>query len=349
MLIFRCSTTNKICEKSFTNPPSFFTSKGAFAMKIRFGYVSTALNLWEASPARTVTFTRYQQLKPEERYDKLLEVTAANINSTRRVLLYNIAHEIEVYRMSSSIVPLATHPEVNWDFVTPFQKEWEELGQLIRKHSLRVSFHPNQFTLFTSPKKSITANAVIDMEYHYRMLEAMGVEDSGVLNIHIGGAYGDKETTIERFHKNLKKLPLHIKEVMTLENDDKTYNAVETLLACEQESIPFVFDYHHHMANLGEWPLEEILTRTAPTWKERNLPPKLHISSPKSEKMFRAHADYVDVEFLMPLLNTIRSLKMDVDFMIEAKVKDLAMLQLITDISKIRGFKRISGGTVEVK
>jgi UV DNA damage endonuclease len=318
-------------------------------MKIRFGYVSTALSLWEASPARTVTFTRYQQLKQEERYEKLLEVTAANLRSTRRVLLYNIAHEIEIYRMSSSIVPLATHPEVNWDFVTPFRKEWEELGELVRTHHLRVSFHPNQFTLFTSPKKSITSNAVIDMEYHYRMLEAMNVIDRGGLNIHIGGAYGDKEQTIVRFHKNLKKLPVHVKEVMTLENDDKTYNADETLLACEKESIPFVFDYHHHMANLGEWSLEEILTRTAPTWEKRNLPPKLHISSPKSEKTFRSHADYVDVEFLMPLLNVLRGLKMDVDFMIEAKVKDLAMLQLIADISKIRGFKRVSGGTIDVK
>jgi UV DNA damage endonuclease len=318
-------------------------------MKIRFGYVSTAISLWEASPSRTVTFTRYKQLGKEERTAKLLEVTAENLKSTRRMLFYNIAHEIELYRLSSSIVPLATHPEVMWDFVTPFQKEWQELGDIIRRHQLRVSFHPNQFTLFTSPKHKITDNAVIDMEYHYRMLEAMGVEKDSALNIHIGGAYGDKIETIQRFHQNLKKLPEHIKKVMTLENDDKTYNADETLLACEKESIRFVFDYHHHMANLGEISLAEILSRTVTTWEETNLPPKIHVSSPKSEKAYRSHADFVDVEFLMPLIGALKELKVDVDFMIEAKKKDMAMLQLIADISKIRFVKRISGGSVEIK
>jgi UV DNA damage endonuclease len=318
-------------------------------MKIRFGYVSTAISLWEASPSRTVTFTRYKQLGKAERTAKLLEVTAENLKSTRRMLFYNIAHEIELYRLSSSIVPLATHPEVMWDFVTPFQKEWQELGDIIRRHQLRVSFHPNQFTLFTSPKHKITDNAVIDMEYHYRMLEAMGVEKDSALNIHIGGAYGDKIETIQRFHQNLKKLPEHIKKVMTLENDDKTYNADETLLACEKESIRFVFDYHHHMANLGEISLAEILSRTVTTWEETNLPPKIHVSSPKSEKAYRSHADFVDVEFLMPLIGALKELKVDVDFMIEAKKKDMAMLQLIAEISKIRFVKRISGGSVEIK
>ncbi|HYK72719.1 MAG TPA: UV DNA damage repair endonuclease UvsE [Pseudoneobacillus sp.] len=317
-------------------------------MKIRFGYVSTAVSLWEASPARTLTYTRYEKMGEEERYSKLLEVTSLNLKSTRRMLFYNLAHEIEVYRLSSSIVPLATHPEVRWDFVTPFRKEWTELGEIIRENGLRVSFHPNQFTLFTSPRVEVTNNAVGDMDFHFRMLEAMGVEKTSVLNIHIGGAYGDKEKTILRFHDNLKKLPRHIKEVMTLENDDKTYNADETLIACEKENIPFVFDYHHHMANQGELPLEEILSRIFPTWKKKNQQPKIHISSPKSEKAFRSHADFVDADFLMPLIVVLREHGMDVDFMIEAKMKDLAMLKLIEDISKIRGVRRISGGAVEM-
>jgi UV DNA damage endonuclease len=318
-------------------------------MKIRFGYVSQSMSLWEASPSRTVTYTRYQQMEKEDRYAKLLLATSENLKSTMRMLYYNLAHEIELYRLSSSIVPLATHPDVKWDFVSPFRKEWRELGEIIRGNQLRVSFHPNQFTLFTSPREVVTENAVIDMEYHFRMLEAMGLEKSSVINIHIGGAYGDKEKTIKRFSENLKSLPLPIKEIMTLENDDKTYNADETLLACEKENIPFVFDYHHHMANQGEIPVETILARATPTWHKTNLPPKIHLSSPKSEKAFRSHADYVDVNFLTPLIEAVRNLKVDIDFMIEAKMKDLAMLQLIADISKIRGIKRISGGAVEIK
>jgi UV DNA damage endonuclease len=318
-------------------------------MKIRFGYVSHAISLWEASPARTLTFTRYKQLPADEAMEKLRWATEQNLRSTLRMLHYNIAHEIELYRFSSSIAPLATHPEVNWDFVTPFSSLWKEIGELVKKNQLRVSFHPNQFTLFTSPRKEVTQNAIIDMEYHYKMLEAMGLEDRGIINIHIGGAYGDKGKTITKFHKNLMGLPEAIKNVMTLENDDKTYNTEETLLACEKETIPMVFDYHHHQANLGEVPLEEHMERIFQTWSHTQLKPKIHISSPKSEKAFRSHADFVDPEFIMPLIDILKGIGEDVDFMIEAKAKDQAVLRLVEDLSRIRGVKRIKGATLEWK
>jgi UV DNA damage endonuclease len=318
-------------------------------MRIRFGYVSHAISLWNASPARTVTFTRYRQLKKDERMEKLLEVTRDNLRSTLRMLHYNISQEIELYRFSSSIVPLATHPEVRWDFRTPFRDEWREIGSLVKKYGHQGSFHPNQFTLFTSPEQRITDNAVIDMEYHYQMLEAMGLADVGLINIHIGGAYGDKLQTIERFHQNLQSLPGTVKQVMTLENDDKTYNTEETLAACEKESVRFVFDYHHHMANLCETELGELLPRIYRTWSESNRPPVIHISSPKTEKEFRSHADFVDIDFIMPFLKLVKEAGVDVDFMIEAKAKDQACLKLVEDVSKIRGFKRVKGAVVEVK
>lgn len=318
-------------------------------MRIRFGYVSTALSLWEASPSRTLTFTRYKQLTASEREEKLMAVTGENIFNTLRMVSYNIAHGIQVYRLSSSIAPLSTHPEVNWDFVTPFRKEWQELGDLIRRHKMRVSFHPNQYTLFTSPRNEVTDNAVIDMDYHYRMLEAMGVEKEGVLNIHVGGAYGDKAQSLERFHQNIQALPSHIKEVTTLENDDKTYTAEETLAVCLKEGIRLVFDYHHHMANLSEEPLDTLLPKIFQTWEGRSLKPKIHISSPKSEKMYRAHADFVDLDFIKPLLELLRSMNANVDFMVEAKAKDMACLKLVEDISRIRGVKRVGGAEIEWK
>ncbi|CEG29226.1 UV DNA damage repair endonuclease UvsE [Bacillus sp. B-jedd] len=318
-------------------------------MKIRFGYVSTALSLWEASPSRTMTFARYKLLGEEERRGKLLALTAENLTNTLRMLYYNIAHGIEVYRMSSSIVPLATHPEAGWDFASPLREQWHEIGSLVKKYRLRVSFHPNQFTLFTSPKEEITVNAVRDMEYHYNMLECMGLEDWGTLNIHVGGAYGDKESALVRFHENIKQLPLAVKARMTLENDDKTYTTEETLAVCLRQGIPLAFDYHHHMANPSERPLEELLPEVFSTWSEIGHVPKIHVSSPKSEKAYRSHADYLDLDFLMPLLQVLREIGQDVDFMIEAKAKDLALLKLVPEVAAIRGVKRIGGAAVEWK
>lgn len=315
-------------------------------MKIRFGYVSIALNLWDASPAKTLTYTRYKALGKQERKQKLEEVTALNLENTIRILHYNIGHQIELYRCSSSIVPLATHPDVSWDFVTPFLPQWREIGQLITKHHLRVSFHPNQFTLFTSDKPKLTDNAVENMRYHYRMIEAMNTDPNVLINLHVGGAYGDKVSATGRFHENLKSLPASIKDVMTLENDDKTYTTEETLAICQREHIPLMFDYHHHIANPSILPLSTLLPLIFETWNERDWKPKLHISSPRSVKEPRAHAGDIDVEFILPLLLVLKELQVDVDWMVEAKNKDLAMLKLIDELAHKRGIKRISGGAV---
>lgn len=316
-------------------------------MKIRFGYVANALGLWDASPSKTLTFARYSALPKNERMEKLKSVTAQNLHHTKRILFYNIAHEIELYRFSSSLVPLATHPEVMWNFITPFKTEWEELGQLIQQFKLRPSFHPNQFTLFTSPRKEVTQNAVKDMKYHFKMLEAMNALQHGIINIHIGGAYGDKHTSLERFHKNVKELPNKIKMHMTLENDDKTYNIEETLITCEKETIPMILDYHHHMANKEEIDLTLYLQRIFNTWSKTDSVPKVHLSSPKSEKEYRSHADYVSLEFVLPFLTLAKELNQDLDIMIEAKQKNLAMQKLIEEVASLRGVKRISSSAVE--
>ncbi|WP_438317332.1 UV DNA damage repair endonuclease UvsE [Sporosarcina sp. FA9] len=316
-------------------------------MKIRFGYVANALGLWDASPSKTLTFTRYKTLSKSERMEKLKSVTAQNLQNAKRILYYNIAHEIALYRFSSTIVPLATHPEAMWDFVTPFKIEWEELGQLIQQFNIRPSFHPNQFTLFTSPREEVTRNAVVNMKYHYKMLEVMNALENGIINIHIGGAYGDKESALKRFHENLKTLPVKIKKQMSLENDDKTYNVEETLIVCEKENIPMVLDYHHYMANVGEVILSDYLPRIFNTWSSVSLVPKVHLSSPKTDQAFRSHADFVSFDFIFPFLKMAKELDRDFDIMIEAKQKNLAMLKLIEEVASIRGVKRISGSVLE--
>ncbi|TGB02000.1 UV DNA damage repair endonuclease UvsE [Halobacillus salinus] len=318
-------------------------------MRIRFGYVSHALSLYEATPAKTMTFARYKKLDPDTQIQELERITERNLQNTLRNLHFNLANELPLYRFSSSIVPLATHDEAPWDYITPFQSLYEEIGSLVRKHRLRTSFHPNQFTLFTSDKPHVTENAVKDMEYHYAMLQAMDLHEESHINIHVGGAYGDKEKATARFHENLKQLKDPIKRQMTLENDDKTYTTTETLSICEKEQIPMMFDYHHFMANHSEdESLSELLPRFYETWSHMGVPPKIHLSSPKNEKEYRSHADYVDLEFIRPLLKELKSLDQPVDVMVEAKAKDAAVLRIIEDIAGIRGVKRRFGGEIDL-
>jgi UV DNA damage endonuclease len=315
-------------------------------MLTSFGFVSTALNLYEASPAKTMTFTTYQKRDKKEREAQLLAITKNNLERTLRVLHYCIAHELPLYRMSSSIVPLATHPEAAWDYLKKTKQECKEIEKLVKKHNLRTSMHPNQYTLFTSPRPEVTVNAVKDMQYHYDLLKGMGIEDRSYINIHVGGAYGDKETALERFYENIRMLPSDVKSRMTLENDDKTFTTEETLEVCEKEGVPLMFDYHHYKANLGDTPLEQLLPRFVQTWKNTGRPPKVHLSSPKDEKAYRSHHDFVSLDYVLPFFKMMSEFTDELDVMIEAKQKDRAALQLINELEKVRGFKRMSGGTI---
>jgi UV DNA damage endonuclease len=206
--------------------------------------------------------------------------------------------------------------------------------------------HPNQFTLFTSPREEVTVNAVKDMQYHYDLLKGMGIEDRSYINIHVGGAYGDKNSALERFYKNIKMLTADVKIRMTLENDDKTFTTEETLTVCEKEGIPLMFDYHHYKANPGETPLEELLPRFVQTWRNTGRPPKVHLSSPKDEKAYRSHHDYVSKDYVLPFFKMVSDFTDQLDVMIEAKQKDRAALKLIEELSGVRGFKRINGGSI---
>jgi UV DNA damage endonuclease len=317
-------------------------------MRIRFGYVSQALSLWNSSASRTMTYTNWAKQDEKERKEKLLKITKNNFEKTKRMVHFNIAHGIPLYRMSSSVVPLATHPEAGWDFVNPYKQLLQEIGTLVKKHGIRTSLHPNQYTLFTSDRKHVTENAIKDMQYHYDIFKAMGLENEAVINIHVGGAYGDKEKAIKRFDKNFPLIPEEVRKITTLENDDKTYTTEETLQVCQKHGVKMVFDYHHHLANLGDKPLEELLPLVFDTWSQSHLPPKLHMSSPKSEKMYRAHSDYIDLEYFEPLLKLLKELGKDVDIMIEAKAKDKAVLALMDQLEKKRGIKRIDGGVIEI-
>ena len=83
-----------------------------------------------------------------------------------------------------------------------------------------------------------------------QILDYMGYEPSvwNKTNIHIGGVYGDKQGTMERFAKNFKRLSPNAQKRLTLENDDWPSGfAVSDLLWIHKEAgIPIVFDFHHH-------------------------------------------------------------------------------------------------------
>ncbi|OMF20367.1 UV damage endonuclease UvsE [Paenibacillus sp. FSL H8-0548] len=337
-------------------------------MIVRLGFVAMSLQLENASPSRTMTYTNFSKLDDREAGIRKLErIAEENLRSTLRILKHCKASGIQMYRFSSKLIPLATHEElVDWNPFEALAPAFQEVGDFVRRNGLRVSFHPDHFCVFSTPRPEVLRKSELDLRNHVLMLEAMGLDEATKCNIHIGGAYGDKAAAAERFVHQFNALSPRLKQRVTLENDDKTFNVRETLEAAEQAGIPMVLDIHHHAVNSGDVDEDELYNglwpRIVRTWQKEGerlgyssasqLPPKIHASSPKSISEPRAHAEFVEAEQLVRFLRNAARNTEYLDCMLEAKSKDEALMKLIEDLklmeSSEEGIKVLDGGCVEI-
>ncbi len=331
-------------------------------MIVRFGYVAMSTVVQNASPSKTMTMKSFTKLDDREAgIHKLERIANENLHNTLRLLRHNLAHDIKVYRFSSKLIPLATHNDMHdWNPFPALKEGFQAIGEFVKKHEMRVSFHPDHFTVLSTPRPEVLINSIRDLESHVHMLKAMGLPASMKNNIHIGGAYGDKPSASARFVEHFHALDQSIKERLTLENDDKTFTAQETLAVCQLTGLPMVLHIHHQWVNNdGEapWELWPAILRTweTPLAQEGSepiqpLPPKIHVSSPKSPTDIRSHADGVDVVPLLAFLRKIAGATPKVDVMIEAKMKDGALFGLMKDLGDCagEGVTILDGASIEV-
>ncbi|OXM84962.1 UV DNA damage repair endonuclease UvsE [Paenibacillus rigui] len=310
-------------------------------MIVRLGYVAMSMRVQNASPSKTMTATSFAKLEDREAAIRKLErIASENIHNTLRLLKHNRAYDIQLYRCSSKLIPLFNHELLaGWNPIDVLKDNFAELGAYAKEHSMRISFHPDHFTVLSTPREEVLRNSLLDLDKHASMLEAMGLDLSAKNNIHIGGTYGNKQTALERFIDRFTNLPDRVRLRMTLENDDKTFTALETLETCEKVGAPMVLDIHHHQVNHSGESATELWPRIMHTWdgqteqhSDRPLPPKIHVSSPKNEKDPRGHADFIEASVLMEFLRSIAAITPRLDVMIEAKKKDEALFKLMEDV-----------------
>lgn len=306
-------------------------------MIVRLGYVAMSTVVQNASPSKTMTATTFMKLADREAAVRKLErIAAENLHNTLRLLRHNRAHGIRMYRFSSKLIPLIGHELLKgWDPFPALEDDFRAIGEYVLEHNMRVSFHPDHFTVLSTPRPEVLRNSVDDLHRHVRMLDAMGLDKQSMCNIHVGGTYGDRVKARDRFVKQFQEMDASIRRRITLENDDKTFTAKETLDICELVGTPMVFDVHHHDVNPGEHTAAQLWPRIAKTWAagEGMLPPKIHMSSPKSEKDVRGHADYVEADKLLSFLRTAAEAGTErLDVMLEAKMKDAALFKLMDDV-----------------
>lgn len=251
------------------------------------------------------------------------------------MLRWNDKYGIKFLRLSSEMFPFASHAEYGYtlDFAADVLAE---AGQVAAELGHRLSTHPGQFTQLGSPRPSVIEGARRDLLYHSQLLSLLRLppqqDRDAVMVLHMGGVFGSKSETLERFRSNYRNLPQDIKDRLVLENDDVSWSVHDLLPVCEELNIPLVLDFHHHNIIFDSSHVREgtadlvgpLMDRIIATWKRKNKTPKMHYSEPTSPaitgRQRRKHSARV---------KTLPPCPVDMDLMIEAKDKEQAVFELM--------------------
>ncbi|KAI3639119.1 hypothetical protein MIR68_002649 [Amoeboaphelidium protococcarum] len=318
---------------------------------IRLGYACLNTVLRESDPAVFCSRTLRLKTLLEKGLDYAKDLGYQNACDLIKLIEWNERHQIRLMRISSEMFPFASH-QVHGYSVKCAEVPLRQAGDLAKKYGHRLTLHPGQFSQLGSPNEDVIKRSLLDLEYQSELLDLTGhsAQDGGVMVIHMGGVYGDKQAAYERFKINFKRLSANAQNRLVLENDELCYSVQDLLPLCEELQIPLVLDWHHHSLNplyehIDEFKKDDyhlveqsLLDRINAIWKSRGIRIKQHYSESrpgaKSIPERRAHSDYV--RRLPPLPQDL-----EVDIMIEAKMKEQAVLQLYKqyDYCKVEDLK----------
>ena len=286
---------------------------------LRLGYA--CINLTLAEEGITTNRGMIKRTFSEKGIAYASELALANVQGLLRILQWNVEQGIHVFRITSELFPWAS------EYRLEDMPHYEAICALLTeagKLPVRVSTHPGPFNKLAGAGVTL-ANTIRDLEIHATLFDLMGLAPShhNKINIHVGGAYGDKAETLKRFADNYRALPDNIRLRLTVENDDKPgLFAVSDLVSLHDDcGVPIVFDYFHHKLYPGGWSEAEAFEAAYATWSIR---PAFHFSSsrkdhedPSAKK--EAHADWV--------YDSIDNYGKPLDVMLEAKMKELSLLR----------------------
>ncbi len=303
---------------------------------MRIGYPCSNLTLRE-SASRTFRLASYSE-------ERLVEIVDANLNALQGYLQWNADHGIGFFRISSGTIPFASHPIMTFDWQAYYAGRFAEMGRFIANHDMRINVHPGQYTLLNAVKDDVVVASIAELAYHADLLDALGLDHTHKIQIHIGGVYGDKPAASARFVEVYQLLPESIRRRLAIENDERQYNLADNLAFHRECGVPVLFDvFHHRLFNEGET-LAEALDAVIPTWQGHG-PAMIDYSSQNPEKQAGAHTVSIDLDDFEPVLDEL--IGRDVDLMLEIKDKEHSVLRAL-DLVRERAPSLLAGAGIGV-
>lgn len=259
--------------------------------------------------------------------DHIRTLIIKNLAALEAMVDYNINHGICLYRISSDLIPFGSHPVNQIEWWKDYRENFERISAKIKRGGLRVSMHPGQYTVINSGDPGVVDRSVAELIYHTRFMDALGVDRTNKLILHIGGIYGNKMVAMNNFIHEYKRLPEEVRCRLVIENDERCFNISEVLEISKVCGAPVVFDNLHHQINP---PMEvrtdrEWLRLCRDTWKPEDGKQKMHYSQQKENSQSGSHSDTI---FLRPFMEYYEQLGEDIpDIMLEVKDKNISVIK----------------------
>ncbi|WP_369693271.1 UV DNA damage repair endonuclease UvsE [Acetobacterium wieringae] len=273
--------------------------------------------------------------------EKLTELIKHNLNALEKMIDYNIENQIELFRISSSLIPFGSSPVNRIVWWEVFEKQFKKISKKIAKSGMRVSMHPGQYTVLNSADENIVANAIADLDYHACVMDSLGLGPENKIILHVGGIYNDKKQAIKRFLRNYQRLSETVRKRLVIENDDKSYTISDVLIIGKALDIPVVFDNLHHQVN----PCDEKQSDTywidicKTTWKSQDGKQKIHYSQQHPDKKPGSHSKTIGINEFMAFHQELDG--RDLDIMLEVKDKNLSAIKCINCITAPKEINRL--------
>lgn len=284
----------------------------------RLGYACINMTLKDKCTSRTMRLKTFE----EKGLAYVSELALQNVLDLKDVIQWNEDNGINFFRMSSDVFPWQCRYDLEDlpDFQA-IQQTLTEIGLMVKKYDHRITMHPGPFNVLASPNANVIQRTVRELTDHAVVMDLLGLSYTpyNKINIHVGGAYGDKDNALDTWCRNFELLPDNVKCRLTIENDDKAnaFNVLDLMTIHNRVGIPIVFDYHHHTFNTGGLTHKEAFEIAYDTWD--GIVPAFHISEPRDEVKPRSHHDFI--------VNKVDTFGKDVDLMFECKQKDIALLK----------------------
>ena len=293
-------------------------------MKIRLGYACIS-KIIDTTSSKTTTLTYYNKLDTNNKSIKIDNIIKENLYNLEQIIKYNIKNNIHFFRMTASLIPLIDIHDID---LSKYKDKFIYIGKLINESNMRVDVHENEYCVLNSVNEEVIIKSIKMLNSLKKVMDMFKINYNIIL--HIGSKSGGINKSISRFIETFNKLDDGLKNKIILENDDKSYNVYQTLRLCEKINVPMCLDIHHHYCNKCTKDINIYMERIFNTYKKCKV--KMHFSSPKSKKEKRSHNEYINSDEFIKFIDFLRKYNKDIDIMLEAKGKDLALVKLVYEL-----------------